>query len=93
MLKLKELREETGLTQKQLAEAINNMQRNVSNWENGSSEPDLQTLIALADYFDVSLDELLGRDEHYNTLDNEIMGIIRTMPAERKKALLTLLAK
>lgn len=62
MLIIRELREEAGLTQKQLAEKINNVQRNVSNWEKGISQPDVQTLITIADFFQVSLDELCGRE-------------------------------
>lgn len=66
MLLIKELREEAGLTQKQLAEKICNLQRNISNWETGVSEPDLQTLINLADFFQVTLDELCGRFPNEN---------------------------
>lgn len=58
-MKLKELREEAHLTQKQLAEKIGNVQRNISNWENGTSQPDLDTIIKLADIFGVTTDELL----------------------------------
>lgn len=37
-MKLKDLREEAGMTQKQLAEKIGNSQRNISNWESGVSQ-------------------------------------------------------
>ncbi len=60
-MRLKELREEAQLTQKQLAEKIDNVQRNVSNWENGTSEPDCETIVKLADVLGVTTDELLGR--------------------------------
>ena len=40
IIRIKELREEFGLTQKELAAKIGNVQRNISHWENGSSEPD-----------------------------------------------------
>ena len=60
-LMIKEYREELQLTQKQLAEKINNLQRNVSNWEKGTSEPDCDTIVKLADIFDISIDELYGR--------------------------------
>lgn len=61
-LKIKELREELGLTQKELAEKIGNVQRNISNWENGTSEPDCETILKLAAIFDVSVDELFGKE-------------------------------
>lgn len=60
-MRLKELREEAQLTQKQLAEKIDNVQRNVSNWENGTSEPDCETIVKLADVLGVTTDELLDR--------------------------------
>ncbi len=61
-MRLKELREYSNLTQKQLAEKIGNVQRNISNWESGVSEPDLSTVIKLAEFFNVTTDELLGAD-------------------------------
>ena len=57
---LKELRTEAGLTQAMLAEKIGVSQRSVSNWENGARQPDYDTLIGLAKYFEVSIDYLLG---------------------------------
>lgn len=39
-------------------------QNTVSRYENGEREADYETLIKIADYFDVSLDYLLGRDRH-----------------------------
>ncbi len=62
VIRIKELREEFQLTQKELADKIGNVQRNVSNWENGTSEPDCETLLRLADVFGVTLDELFGRN-------------------------------
>lgn len=54
-------RKNRGLTQAQLAEALNMTSAAVSKWETGAAAPDLDTLIALADYFRVPMDELLGR--------------------------------
>jgi prophage repressor len=51
-----------GYTQTQLADALGGGGKSlVSNYENGYSEPDVSTLVKLADIFDVSLDELVGR--------------------------------
>ncbi|MBQ8375204.1 MAG: helix-turn-helix transcriptional regulator [Clostridia bacterium] len=61
-LKIKEYREEIQLTQSQLADQIGNVQRNVSNWENGVSEPDCETIVKLAKLFDITIDELFGQD-------------------------------
>lgn len=60
--RLKLLRnEKDGLTQGKLGEEFNVHKGTVSNWENGNRFPDEGTLIKLADYFDVSVDYLLGR--------------------------------
>lgn len=61
-LKIKEFREEMQLTQKELAEKIGNVQRNISNWENGTSEPDCETILKLSEIFDISIDELFGKN-------------------------------
>lgn len=58
---LKELREKKGFTQKQLAEALYLSKTAVSQYENGTHTPSIETLIKLADIFDVSIDYLLGR--------------------------------
>ena len=60
---LRQFRKELGMTQKQLADALETTQRNVSYLELGKVEPDLQTLWKVADFFDVSIDCLLGRKD------------------------------
>ena len=50
-----------GLTQEKLANLLNGRKSLVSNYENAYSMPDILTLIKLADVFQVSLDELVGR--------------------------------
>ena len=62
--RLRELRKAKGLTQVQLAEVINVKERQYQNLEAGTSLPSFNTLIALADYFDVSLDYLVGRTDN-----------------------------
>ena len=62
-MKLYELRNANKITQKQLAETLGVTIRTITNYENGSREPNIATLIALADYFNVSLDYLVGRSE------------------------------
>lgn len=57
---LKTLRKINGLTQKELAEKLKIKQNSYSDWENGKSEPNIEMLVRIADYFDVSLDYLMG---------------------------------
>ena len=61
--RLKELRLSKGLSQKQLANELKLSDRNYQRYEYGEREPSASTLIALADYFDVSLDYLVGRSD------------------------------
>ena len=49
------------LTQEQLANLLNGKKSLISNYENGYSTPDIYTLIKLADIFQITLDELVGR--------------------------------
>ncbi len=59
---LKSLRSSCGVGQKQLAEKLNISLKTISHWETGYSEPSIMQLIQLADYFDISIDELVGRE-------------------------------
>ncbi len=58
---LKELMKSEKLTQVQLADSIHVSQSAISAWLSGKKEPSIQSLWLLADYFDVSIDELIGR--------------------------------
>lgn len=60
---LRELREQKNLRQQDVADIVGSSQKNVSNWEIGKFEPDIQTLWKLADYFDVTIDYLVGRSD------------------------------
>ncbi|MFS9335227.1 helix-turn-helix domain-containing protein [Streptococcus peroris] len=59
--RLKELRKEKKLTQKEIAEQIGIKRNTYSDWETGKNEPNFENLIKLADFFEVSLDWLFGR--------------------------------
>ncbi len=63
--KLKELRKEDGVTQKTLAAAIGTTSDCIGFWENGRSEPSISEIIALAKYFGVTTDYLLGIADSY----------------------------
>lgn len=57
---LRRLRLEAGVTQKQLADAVSVSQQSINKYENHNIEPDIETLIRLADFFHTSLDCLTG---------------------------------
>ena len=61
-MRLKELRNNIGMTQEQLAQKLKVGQNTVSQWETGERVPRIQTLIKLSQIFNCSLDELLDRD-------------------------------
>lgn len=65
MNKLKKIRKEKGATQDQIARYLNISRAAYTNIENGKRDPDTQTIIRLADYYGVSVDELLGRITSY----------------------------
>ena len=55
------LRKTKGVGQAELAKALNISVKTVSHWETGYTEPSIAQLIQLADYFDTTIDELVGR--------------------------------
>lgn len=61
-LKLRELRKKQNLTQMTLGELLGISHRNISKYETGLIMPDIDTLISFADFFNVSLDYLVGRE-------------------------------
>ena len=61
--KIVQLRKEKAITQEELAEMLSVSRQAVSKWEAGKTLPDLSTLMQIADYFNISLDELMGRAE------------------------------
>lgn len=61
--RLKLLRKEAKMSQKDLADRIFSARNTISNWENGTREPNLGTVKDLAKLFNVSADYLLGIEE------------------------------
>lgn len=57
------LRKEKKLTQLELANALNYSDKSVSKWENGDTIPDIEVIKRLADFFNVSVDSLIGNPE------------------------------
>lgn len=58
---LKNLRIKNNLTQKELAEKIGTKQRTYCTYENGTREPNIETLKKIANFYNVSIDYLVGR--------------------------------
>lgn len=65
--RLKELRTNKGISQKQLAQELKISDRNYQRYEYGTVEPAASTLVSIANYFDVSLDFLTGRSDNPNS--------------------------
>lgn len=59
--KLKELRKAYNLTQQEISEKLNISRVNYTRYETGAVRPDYETVIKIADFYDVTLDELFGR--------------------------------
>lgn len=72
---LKKLREEKGISQRVLGELVGVCQQAINKYENHGSEPSVDVLIALADYFNTSVDYLIGysdvnrKNENYRPKD------------------------
>ena len=63
MMRIRELRKERHISQKDLAEQFHVAQTTVSGWEKGVRDPDTSTVALLAAFFDVSTDYLLGKSD------------------------------
>ena len=61
--KIMTMRNEKNLSQEQLAEKLNVTRQTISNWENGKFYPDIDSLVNLSKFFNVSLDVLLSYDD------------------------------
>lgn len=62
-IRIKDLREDRDMRQSDLARETGIDQRTISNYETGRTVPDAYALVRLADFFDVSIDYLVGRTE------------------------------
>lgn len=60
MIKLSELRNEKGLTQREIAKIFNVSQGTYNNWENGKTQPSIEQLVAIADFFGLASTILSG---------------------------------
>lgn len=94
--RLKELREERGLTQIQLAEALHLSKGAIGNYEAGKRKPRFEDLEAIADFFNVELDYLYGRTNErpeFSLEEQWIARCYRNADTDTKIAIKTLLRK
>lgn len=70
---LKELRKEKNLTQEQLAEQFNVSVRTVSRWETAVNMPDIVLLVELAEFYDVSIPEIIDGERKSEQMKDEKM--------------------
>lgn len=100
-MRLKELREERHLTQNDIAKEIKTSQTNIGRWEKELNEPATNFLIRLADFFQCSIDYLLGREDDLGNItihtekpaplpqdEQELLNIYQALsPAHRSQIL------
>jgi transcriptional regulator with XRE-family HTH domain len=69
---LKQLRNEKGITQEQLAEILGVSGRTVSRWETGTNLPDLSILVQISEYYHVEIKEILNGERKSENMDHEL---------------------
>ena len=97
--KLKEYRLSRGLSQAALAKIINFSQSILCDWENEKSEPTASAIATVANYFQCSVDELLGREDYgtgnvvvqgaqLTEDEKQLLELYRTLPVRDKAELI-----
>ncbi len=92
---LKLLRQEYGISQQRLAEAIGGSQPSINKYENHNIEPEIEVLKRMADYFNTSVDFLVGHTDikrkiehtemfHLNQFETEVITRFRSLDEEEK---------
>ena len=94
--RLAELRKQNQYTQKELAQKLNVSQQIISNIERGQTEPDIDFLRDTADLYNISMDQLIGRDisgieKDSDSIEQQIMDIIKRMDNTEKELSLGLI--
>ena len=81
------LRKKFGITQEQLAAALNVSSQAVSKWETNTCQPDTLTLPLIANYFNVSVDYLFYGEEYtYNDIYDKIRNKVSSFPQMSKES-------
>lgn len=99
MIRLFELRSEKELSQRSIAKIMNVSQGTYNNWENSNTQPSIEQLIALARFFDVSVDYLIGNSNNLEPNKNylsdrqrEILKLTFSAEPEVQDAVITILS-
>ena len=92
-LKIKKMRQASGITQEALAEMVSCNTSHISNIENSYTKASLNVLLSIANALNTSIDYLLSNQYNSETsaLDNEIMRLVSEFPVEKKKQLLRII--
>lgn len=69
MKNLKSLRSETGISQNKLAEAVDSTQQAIHRYEHEDYEPDINTMMRIANHFNTSIDYLVGNSDVRNKIE------------------------
>lgn len=99
---LKRLREESGVSQKALAEAIGVSQQSINKYENHNIEPDIGTMVRIADFFDTSVDYLVGHTDirrkiesvesyQLNRQESKVIDRFRTLSRKQRDCVVTVI--
>ncbi|MBQ8278927.1 MAG: helix-turn-helix transcriptional regulator [Roseburia sp.] len=76
---LKELRNEKGITQEQFAEILCVSGRTVSRWETGANMPDISLLVEIADFFDVSIPEIINGERKNEKMNEKVKEVAEAL--------------
>ena len=76
---LKDLRKEKGITQEQLAEELGVSGRTISRWETGKNMPDISLLVEIAEFFDVSIPEIIKGERKSENMKEETKEVVETI--------------
>lgn len=76
---LKELRKEKGITQEEFAENLNVSGRTVSRWETGVNMPDISLLVDIAEFFNVSIPEIINGERKSEIMEKEVKKVAEAM--------------
>ena len=98
-MRIRELREEKGLSQAEVAQAVGGTQSNLAKWEKGTVQPSADFVKKLAEFFDVSADYLLERTDELGVLvmpghvpplsadEREVLSLYASLSPTRKEDL------
>ena len=91
--RLAEIRKSKKYKQTELAEMLNVSQQVISNIERGVTAPDIEQLKKFADIYNISLDQLVGREFFADDVERKIISYIKQMDDEGKELSLGLLSQ